>query len=266
MAGSPPTQRIASVRRRFAAFCASVGLEGAPDDSDIIEAFVVRGLAGRRPSTKGTYRSVLGGRRGPDDTIGPLTPFRGAAAPRPYTPAERAELLSMARAQRTQARRHSAVVMIAAGIGAGVSAAELVALRGVDITPARRGIVVSVGGRRPRAVPVRAPFAPPLAAAASVVGDGSLFRPGTAERTYKNFVNDFSRHLVAYPDGPHLSMGRCRASFIGDHLARGTPLSVILALTGIVEVESLLRYTQPVPGTARSKAELRRQLAAEDGR
>ena len=28
-------------------------------DPDLVEAFVVRGLSGRAPSTKGTYRSVL---------------------------------------------------------------------------------------------------------------------------------------------------------------------------------------------------------------
>jgi hypothetical protein len=46
-------------------------------------------------------------------------------------------------------------------------------------------------------------------------------------------------------------------------LAASTALSALLAATGIVEVESLLRYARHVPGAPRSKAALRHQLANE---
>ncbi len=51
-------------------------------------------------------------------------------------------------------------------------------------------------------------------------------------------------------------MRRCRASFICDHLAAGTPLRELLAITGICEAESLARYARHVRG-APSKAVLR---------
>ena len=52
------SQRDASVGRRLGRFCAAQGLEVSAS-AEVVEAFVVGGLAGRAASTKGTYRSVL---------------------------------------------------------------------------------------------------------------------------------------------------------------------------------------------------------------
>ena len=58
-------------------------------DYDVIEAFCVAGLAGRAPATRGTYRSALYrlavAARGPPGQR--ATPFPGARAPAPYSPA-----------------------------------------------------------------------------------------------------------------------------------------------------------------------------------
>ena len=51
-------------------------------------------------------------------------------------------------------------------------------------------------------------------------------------------------------------MSRCRSSFICDHLAAGTPLRELLAITGICQAESLARYARHVDG-APPKAALR---------
>ena len=83
-----------------------------------------------------------------------------------------------------------------------------------------------------------------------------MFRPGPADRGYHNFASGFARGLVTDPAAPRLSMGRCRASFICDHLAAGTPPGELLAITGIREAESLARYARHVKG-APSKAALR---------
>ena len=104
-------------------------------DYDVIEAFCVTGLRGRTCSTRGTYRSAL--YRLAEAAHGPpgqrATPFPGANAPAPYSPAERAELAAVAAAQRDPARRASALAMVVFGIGAGLRPGELVALRGDDI-------------------------------------------------------------------------------------------------------------------------------------
>jgi integrase len=246
------------VQHRLARFCATQGLDRALCP-ELVEAFVARGLPGRAASTKGTYRSVLrslGGSTRP----APATPFSGSGAKAPYSAQERAELWSVAASQRSEWRRKSALILLVLGIGAGLRAGELAAAVGDDVTDKPRGVSVRVGGAGGRTVPVSDMYAKTLAQQAKQAGPGYLFCPGGAERAYRNFVNDFCYGLVADPAGPRFSSGRCRSSFICDHLAAGTPLGELLYISGICEVESLLRYARHVPGAPRSKAELRRRL------
>ena len=227
-------------------------------DYDVIEAFCVAGLPGRACSTRGTYRSAL--YRLAVQVHGEpglrATPFAGADAPPPYAPAERAELAAVAAAQRDPARRASALAMVVFGIGAGLRPGELAALRGSDVACRGRGVRIGVGGPAARVVPVTPAYAGRAAGLARGAGDGHLFRPGPADRRYKNFVTNFARTLAADPGAPRLGMSRCRSSFICDHLAAGTPLRELLAITGIRQAESLARYARHVDG-APAKAVLR---------
>jgi integrase len=262
----------ASVLRGLARFADLRGVPAGPEfllDYDIIEAFCVTGLPGRSSSTRGTYRSVLyrlaagvhgaPGRR--------ATPFAGARAPAPYSPAERAELAAIARGQRGPAKRASALAMLVFGAGAGLRPGELAALRGSDVAGrAGRAAVDVSGGPAPRTVPVTCRYARPALQLARRAGDDYVFRPGPAQRGYKNFVNDFARYLVCDPDAPGLPVGRARSSFICDHLAAGTPVHVLLAITGITEAESLARYARHVPAMSSSKAALRARWHAQTRR
>ncbi len=261
-AAGPRRQAVAATAARgLSRFAATRGISPGPEfllDYDVIEAFCVAGLPGARPSTRGTYRSALyrlarpvhgePGRR--------ATPFAGARAPAPYSPAERAELAAAATAQRDPANRASALVMVVFGIGAGLRPGELVALRGSDVSCRGRRVTVRAGGPAARVVPVTAPYAGRAAGLAAGAGTGHLFRPGPADRGYKNFVTNFARALAADPAAPRLTLGRCRSSFICGHLAAGTPVGELLAITGICQAESLARYAARVDG-APSKAALR---------
>jgi len=226
----------------------------------VVEAFVVAGLPGRAPSTKGTYRSVLR-LLGASATPGLATPFSGSPAKAPYSSKEREELFAIAASQRQAWRRRSALALLALGMGAGLRAGELAAAVGDDILCRPGSVAVRVGAGR--VVPVRGPYAKAVAELAGQAGPGYLFCPGGADRAYKNFVNNFCYTLGADPAAPRLSAGRARSSFICDHLAAGTPLGELLYLSGICEVGSLLRYTRHVPGAPRSKAELRRRLGPQ---
>ena len=62
---------------------------------------------------------------------------------------------------------------------------------------------------------------------------------------------------------PALSMRRARSAFICGHLAAGTPVPVLLAITGIAEAGSLARYARHVPGISSSKGALRARWRAE---
>jgi integrase len=234
-------------------------------DYDVIEAFCVAGLAGRAPATRGTYRSalyrlaaVVHGEPGQRPT-----PFAGAKAPPPYSPDERAELTAIAAAQRDPPKRASALAVVVFGIGAGLRPGELVALRGSDVTRHGRQVVVYVSGPAARVVPVTADYAGRAWELARCAGAGHVFRPGPADRSYKNFVTNFARSLAADPAAPALSVRRARSTFICGHLAAGTPVGVLLAVTGIAEAGSLTRYARHVPGVSPSKGVLRERWRAE---
>ena len=58
-------------------------------------------------------------------------------------------------------------------------------------------------------------------------------------------------------------MRRARSTFICGHLAAGTPVGVLLEVTGIAEAGSLARYARHVPGIGSSKGALRARWRAE---
>jgi integrase len=197
-------RRTGSVVRSLHAFGASRGLPASAAcllDYDVIEAFCVAGLPGRAASTRGTYRSVLyalaGKVHGPPS--GRATPFAGAKAPPSYGREERADLIAVASAQRSPAKRASALAMIWFGIGAGLRPGELAALRGTHVGQAGGRVVTRVTGPLPRTVPVTGRYGPLAAELARGAGDGFVFRPGGAARGYKNFVTGFAGRLAAWP-------------------------------------------------------------------
>ena len=252
-------QRDGSVSRCLARFCQFQGLAGGLLGAEVAEAFVVVGLAGRAPWTKGTYRSALRRAAGAPRPAR-ATPFSGSPARTPYSPQEKAELLAVAASQRTPWRRASALALLALGLGAGLRPGELAEVTTDDVRA--RGGRVSVRVGATRTVPVGGPYAGILAQQAQA-GPGYLFCPGGADRSYYNFVNNFCYRLESDPAAPRLCVGRARSSFICDHLAAGTPLGQLLYISGICEVESLLRYARHVPGAPGSKAELRKRLRSE---
>jgi integrase len=248
--------RDEKVAGSFTRFVEGHGLDPVLDVR-LVEAYTALGLPGRSAPTKGTYRSVL--RKLGADRPRPAPGYVGSVAGRPYSSAERRELYSMASSQPKQWRRHSALAMIALGLGAGLRAGEISSLRGADVLDGS----VAVAGR---VVVVRPPYAEPLAELATAVGSGGfVFHPEPAVRSYHNFVNDFLANLDRSRSCPPLSVRRLRASYISELFADGVPLSEILELTGIKEVESLIRYTRVLPGLPQSKAGLRARLRAELG-
>ena len=68
------------------------------------------------------------------------------------------------------------------------------------------------------------------------------------------------------PAAPGLSLRRARSTFICGHLAAGTPVGVLLAITGIAEAGSLARYARHVAGVSSSKGALRARCRAETAR
>ena len=190
-AAGPPRAVTATAVRGLSRFAATRGIPARAEfllDYDVIEAFCVAGLAGRACSTRGTYRSALYRLAAPvhGEPGQRATPFAGAKAPPPYSPAERAELAAIAAAQRDPAKRASALAVAVFGLGAGLRPGELVALRGSDVSRRGRRVTVQAGGRlrgwcrSPRPTPAAPGRWPTARAAASCSGPA---RPAAATRT-----------------------------------------------------------------------------------
>jgi integrase len=76
----------------------------------------------------------------------------------PYTQGEIDAYLALAAAQPTASRRMRASGLLALGAGAGLVGADLRAVRGTDVTARSGRLVVVVGGKKPRVVPVVARY------------------------------------------------------------------------------------------------------------
>lgn len=253
--------RERSVLSQLEHFCHHEGL-GTALRPEVMAAFVDQALTGRTPSTRGTYRSVLRHVAGPSAKWAGR-PFSASPALAPYGPEERRALVAMAMAQPKAWRRHSALVLMALGLGAGLRAGEIAAATISDVIGRPPSLRVSAGADVRRTVRLQPEYGALLAALVKETDGTFLFHRQSVDRTYYNVVNDFCAQLVRDPGAPKLSANRCRSSFICDHLAAGTSLSVLLEMSGIKEVESLLRYARHVDGAAPSKAALRHCLASE---
>jgi integrase len=111
-------------------------------------------------------------------------------------------------------RRMRAAGLVCLGAGAGLIRGDLRDARGRDVACRSGGVVVTVRGARPRAVPVLARYHAPLLAAARFAGTGLIC--GGTDPGRRNLTNP----LVAALDGgaglPRLDTSRLRATWLAD--------------------------------------------------
>ncbi len=202
---------------KLAAFGESVGLELSVAvllDRSVIERFVLTGAVGVSPATCRTLRTNLRAlaralERYPEP--GPV-PLPRERAKRPYLEGEISGYLALAGAQRTLARRMRATALICLGAGAGLTGGELRHVTGQDLVERSGGLLVLIGGRRARAVPVLERYHEPLTAAAAFAGDGYLLGGRAPER--RNLTDALTAALCSDAGLPRLQAGRLRATWL----------------------------------------------------
>jgi integrase len=151
-------------------------------------------------------------------------------AKEPYSPAEIAGYLALADAQPAPQRRMRAAGLICLGAGAGLIRADLRAVRGTDVICRSGGVIVQVGGARPRAVPVLARYHGRLLAAAASAGTG-LVTGGTDPRR-RNITTPLIRSLSGGAGLPRLDTSRLRATWLAE-AAELLGLATFMAAAGI---------------------------------
>jgi hypothetical protein len=124
-------------------------------------------------------------------------PLPRERAKAPCTPAQTGGYLALADAQPIAARRMRAAGLVCLGAGAGLIRADLRDVRGSDITCRSGGVIVTVRGSRPRAVPVLARYHQRLLD--SAVSPAASWSPAAPDRTG---TTSLTRWPARWPTGP----------------------------------------------------------------
>ena len=202
---------------RLAAFGESVGMELSAEAlfrEATIERFVLTGCPRVSAATRRTLRTNLRALARAHETPsrpGP-SPLPRERAKAPYGEVEVDGYLRLAAAQPTEARRMRATALVCLGAGAGIVAGELRHLRGRDVTRRSGGLVVCVGGRRARVVPVLARFGEPLEEAVALAGEGYLL--GGERSGRRNLTVALNAALGSDAALPRLEAGRLRSTWL----------------------------------------------------
>jgi integrase len=162
----------------------------------------------------------------------------------PYARGEIDAYLALAAAQPTRSRRMRAGGLIALGAGAGLIGADLRSVRGIDVIARSGGLVVVVGGKKPRVVPVLARYHDLLGESAAFAAEGYVVGANNPRR--HNVTTPLISSLAGGVDLARLDAGRLRASWLWV-CAEAIGLSSFMAAAGITCSQRLGDIAAGVP-------------------
>jgi integrase len=148
----------------------------------------------------------------------------------PYGPALIDGYLALADAQPTRERQMRAAGLVCLGAGAGLIRGDLRDVRGTDVACRSGGVIVSVRGARPRAVPLLSRYHSRLLAAAAFAGNALIC--GGADPGRRNITNSLIRALDGGTGLPRLDTSRLRATWLAG-CAQIPGLATFMAAAGI---------------------------------
>lgn len=153
----------------------------------------------------------------------------------PYPLCDQDVLRRWAATQPTESRRRAFTTLLALGLGCGLTAPEIMAVRGRDIVMLDDGMPAArVAGRT---VPVTSEWADELSAARTTPALTYLVGPGYAARNARSLSA-----LVTQPAPPvHLTAQRMRATWMVGLLNSGLPVPTLLEAAGLTSPDVLRR-------------------------
>lgn len=238
----------------------------------VIDEFVWNGLKDVSDSTRATYRAdlirVARSVRPGDEALRGTRRFEAQERVNPpYTRQQELLLNSWAAAQATRYGVVNAKVLLACGLGAGLTTNEVMRLQAGHVEVDDDGVLLHVTGSNPRVVPVRQDWEDVLATVAQAAWKPEmyLFRPNRQTITANSVYNFLCRsQAVPFP----ISMQRMRTTWIINHLAAGVSIPAVRQAAGIRQRSGLRRYldflVEPHPDDARRSLRLGRPVGGED--
>ena len=188
-------------------------------------------------TTKGNYRSIL--RQIGLEVVGPPRFYRSVPRTRsrlqpPYTDEEVAALYSWARHRRSAVSRNRLRVLMACGLGAGLTRQEILSLTKTDIDIFHDSVRINVPGARSRQVWVDQLWESDLAEEALLAGEGSLMGfDGKTDRQCDKSMSNLLAAKYRYEGLPEFSVTRFRCTWIVLLLNRGVRPRLIADAAGI---------------------------------
>jgi len=203
---------------KLADYAIGLGLEAAPEvmlHPSVAERFT-RCAPDLSPVARRTLRTNLRfiGRQVVPHLYPADLPLPRERAKQPYSPAQIAGFLALADAQPATGRRMRAAGLVCLGAGAGLIRGDLRDARGTDVACRSGGVVVTVRGARPRAVPVLARYHARLLAAARFARGGLIC--GGADPSRRNITNPLITALDGGTGLPRLGTSRLRATWLAE--------------------------------------------------
>lgn len=207
--------------------------------------------AGASRSSIATHRSQLRALLPPTPPSGP-TVGRGNG-PNPYNANEDLALRRAVTGQRTPVYRSTGCLLYGLARGAGLNAAAIRQTRRDDVTDhGDGGIEIQVDGRSLWVLDSHLDVI--RLGLSTSTGTGYLLGGRNGQR--RNLAEYVDRFTV--PDGtPRLNIGRCRSTWILDHIQRGTPIKVLADAVGtksLSQIEALLPHVDSPGADANARA------------
>ena len=216
-------------------------------DPDMVERFVTETVPHDRSAS--TYRSDLRRigialtRKAPWESQPAGLARREVADP--YTSIELEQLKVDALAQATRLRRRAARAVLALGAGAGLDGRWVGRVAGGDVVKVGTAVLVKVGERSAREVPVLATWEEEVLDLATSAGTQFLIG---GRSLAPNRVSDLIYRLEVPRDHPKLSPARLRSTWLVTHLTMGTRLPELAraaGLRGVFVLSDLLPHVAP---------------------
>jgi integrase len=217
-AGQERAKNLLWAAAKLADYAIPLGLDAVPEV--LLHPSVIERFARCAPELSGVARRTLRtnlrfiGRRAVPHLYPADVPLPRERAKQPYSPAQIDGYLALADAQPTAARRMRAAGLVCLGAGAGLIRADLRAVRGTDVACRSAGVIVTVRGARPRAVPVLARYHDRLLAAAAFAGTAPVC--GGTDPGRRNITTPLTRSLSGGGGLPRLDTSRLRATWLAD--------------------------------------------------
>lgn len=173
----------------------------------------------------------------------PFPPLSGSAPSTPFSPAEVTALRVWASTQRDD-RVKDSWALLALGLGAGLTAREIMMTRAADVRANSVVITSMVQSRNAFTLPI---WRDELSRLANDAQDSlaPLFKPHVA--IYPNKIGDFVRST--WGDYPRPTPQRLRATWLVEMMAVGLPVQDLLYVTGLRSLDALARYERFLPSS-----------------